>query len=57
MFFFSNHIPVGFKTFNDVGRLACGRPRFSVVIVVVVVVVVVNIVDVAGLLFDESSCE
>jgi hypothetical protein len=47
-FFF--YLPVGFTTFNDVGRLICGRPKFSVV-------VVVNIVDVDGLLFDESSFE
>jgi hypothetical protein len=40
-------LPVGFITFNDVGRLICGRPKFSVV----------NMVDVDGLLFDESSCE
>jgi hypothetical protein len=47
-------LPAGFDTFNDVGRFTCVRPTFSVV---VVVVVVVNIVDVDGLLFDESSFE
>ena len=49
-------LPAGFKTFNDVGRFACVRPRFSVV--------VVgsgggdgNIGDIAGVSVDESSCE
>jgi hypothetical protein len=46
-----SNLPAGFGTFNDVGRLICVRPTFSAV----VVVVVVNIVDVDGLLFDESS--
>jgi hypothetical protein len=49
--FFLN-LPVGFDTFNDVGRLICGRPKFSLF-----VVVVVNIPGVDGLLFDESSYE
>jgi len=50
--FFLN-LPVGFDTFNDVGRLICGRPKFSLF----VVVVVVNIAGVDGLLLDESSYE
>jgi hypothetical protein len=50
------YLPGGFDTFKDVGRLICGRPKFSL-FGVVVVVVVVNIADVDGLLFDESSYE
>lgn len=45
------YLPVAFKTFNDVGRFTCVRPRFSVV------VEVGNIGDIAGVSFDESSCE
>jgi hypothetical protein len=49
MLFFFFYLPGGFGTFNDDGRFICDRPTFSVV--------VVNMVDVDGLLFDESSFE
>lgn len=48
LFILCFYLPGGFDTFNDDGRFICGRPTFSVV-------VVVNIVDVDGLLLEDSS--
>lgn len=59
------HLPAGFETFSDVGRLTMGRPAFSsdvvmravVAVIVVARVVTFNIWADDGLLLDEASCD